>query len=145
MVKLEEAKTGDRYAVLPSRAELLIRRLPAVGEYVFPAGPKGAAPHLTSNGMAGAWRKIRRDAGLEGDAGHAGNSRKTYTSVGNALGIGDDMLRILTGHSAAGSHGVYLRITPEHRQHADRIAETIAERLGLPPKDNILQMVPRGA
>ena len=63
---LEEAKTGQRCAVLPTRAEDLIRELPRASEFVFPGRQSGESlgGDGRSHGLGNAWKRIRSRAKL---------------------------------------------------------------------------------
>lgn len=131
---LEETKTGERSAVLPTRAEKLIKTLPPLSEFVFP-GRKDGQPlggEEDSHGLGNAWKRIRTQAGLPAGR-RLYDGRHTWVTTAASLGIGDDVRRVLAGHApASGSaHGVYLHADPKFRRAADRVANSLAKSLSL--------------
>ena len=61
------------------------------------------------------------------------DGRHTWISIAGGLGIGDDVRRVLAGHATANgsAHGSYLHASPIYRESADKVAEKIAEGLGI--------------
>jgi integrase len=131
---LEKTKTGERSAVLPLRAEKLLGALPRVSNYIFPGRMLGQ--HLggeeDSHGLGNAWKRIRTQAGLAAGR-RLYDARHTWVTTAASLGIGDDVRRVLAGHTpASGSaHGAYLHADPKFRRAADQVANSLAKSLGL--------------
>ena len=131
---LRETKTGDRSAILPTRAETLIQGLPQISEYVFPGrldGKRlGGAGH--SHGLEETWKRIRTKAGLA-TGRRLYDARHTWVTTAASMGVGDDVRRVLAGHApASGSaHGTYLHADPKFRRAADQVANKLAKSLGL--------------
>ncbi len=129
---LPDSKTGARVAVLSTRAERIIAKLPHVGDYVFPgrnAGEPLGGAHAIEHGLRPAWERARARVGARL---RLYDARHTWISTASALGIGDDLCRLLAGHAKAnGAHGKYLHVLPEHRRAANRVADTIARKLEL--------------
>lgn len=128
---LPTSKTGARVAVLSTRAERIIAKLPRVSEFVFPGRnvdqPLGGAASF-EHGLSTAWRRVQESAGPL----RCYDGRHTWISTASALGIGDDLRRLLAGHAkAGGAHGVYLHVLPEHRKAANRVADALGRKLGL--------------
>jgi len=131
---LEETKTGERSAVLPTKAEKVLKTLPRVGEFVFP-GRKDGLPlggEEDSHGLGIAWKRIRTYAGLPAGR-RLYDARHTWITTAASLGIGDDVRRVLAGHAAASgsAHGAYLHADPKFRRAADQVANKLAKNLGL--------------
>ncbi len=63
---LEERKTGQRCAVLPTRAEKLIRALPHLGEFIFPGRQEGqpVGGEDDWHGLGNVWKRVRAEQGF---------------------------------------------------------------------------------
>lgn len=134
LLYLEKTKTGERSAVLPTRAEKLLGTLPRVSAYIFPGRVLGQplGGEEDSHGLGNAWKRIRMQGGLAAGR-RLYDARHTWVTTAASLGIGDDVRRVLAGHApASGSaHGVYLHADPKFRRAADQVANALAKSLGL--------------
>jgi integrase len=125
-LKLDDSKTGPREVLLGKPAILLLqrRRQHRHGAYVFPSPFDADKPRRT---IICAWRRICRDAGLDGLRLH--DLRHTFASHAVMQGEGLFMAGKLLGHRYASSTERYAHLEGKFLlDAAERIGEEIIRR-----------------
>ena len=122
-LRLPDAKTGARVVSLSEPAVRLLDALPRLhgNPWVIP----GRKPGTHMHGIEGAWKIIRKRAGLEGVRIH--DLRHSFASRALALGEGLPMIGKLLGHAHLETTARYAHLTRDSvRASAIRIAESVA-------------------
>ena len=123
-LRLPDSKTGARAVALPPQAVELLRSLLSAhdGPWVIP----GRKPGTRLANVDGAWRMIRKRAGLGGVRLH--DLRHSYASRALALGEALPVIGKLLGHSRLETTARYAHLARDSAQEAaERVAASIAE------------------
>lgn len=129
MLRLSDSKTGPRTVFLSSAARAVIARQPRTGSpYVFPSLKDASRPRSTELSL---WRKVRREARIEGVRLH--DLRHTFASHAVMRRVPLPVLSRLLGHSRDRMAMRYAHVCDrEAANAADRIGSAIADLLGVP-------------
>lgn len=118
-IRLADSKTGPRNVFLCTRARVILERQPKSGsKYVFPALTNPLQVRSTELSL---WRKVRKEAGLEGVRLH--DLRHTFASYAVIRGVSLPVVSRLLGHTKTS-------MTLRYAHVRDRDTEAAAERVG---------------
>ena len=128
VLRLSDGKTGPRTVFLSSAARAVIARQPRTGSpYVFPSLKDASQPRSSELSL---WRKVRREARIEGVRLH--DLRHTFASHAVMQRVPLPVLSRLLGHSRDRMALRYAHVCDtEAAEAADRIGSAIADLLGL--------------
>ena len=128
VLRLSDGKTGPRTVFLSSAARTVIARQPRTGSpYVFPSLKDASRPRSSELSL---WRKVRREARIEGVRLH--DLRHTFASHAVMRRVPLPVLSRLLGHSRDRMALRYAHVCDtEAAEAADRIGSAIADLLGL--------------
>ena len=127
VLRLSDSKTGPRTVFLSTAARAVIARQPRTGPYVFPSLKDASRPR---SGELSLWRKVRREARIEGVRLH--DLRHTFASHAVMRRVPLPVLSRLLGHSRDRMALRYAHVCDhEAAEAADRIGSTIADLLGV--------------
>lgn len=151
LVRIVDAKTKTRNALISSRVESLLRALPTLAapddmpykyklcQWVFPGRSKRdelptrpIGGDGRTHGLKNVWETIQQLADLPRTNRVIYSFRHTFVVTGTKLNVNADLLRLLVGHakSRSDAHMAYANIIPDdHRGHVDLIAEHIYSRM----------------
>ena len=116
---LADSKTGPRKVFLCARARVILERQPKSGsEFVF---PELRDPLRVRSPELSLWRKVRKEAGLEGVRLH--DLRHTFASYAVIRGVSLPVVSRLLGHAKTS-------MTLRYAHVRDRDTEAAAERIG---------------
>lgn len=136
---LPDTKTGRSVRPLGTAALEVLRAVPFAGNpYMFPGAKEG--DHLKE--VKRLWLGAKHAAGVRV---RLHDLRHSFTTVGRELGYSDYVIARLVGHVIDGMTGRYGDVPGQIvKQAADRIAQTIANRLAGRTAD-VLSLAPGGA
>ena len=118
-LRLADSKTGPRRIFLCARARVILERQPKSGsEFVFPALENPSQARSTELSL---WRKVRKEAGIEGVRLH--DLRHTFASHAVIRGVSLPVVSRLLGHAKTS-------MTLRYAHVRDRDTEAAAERIG---------------
>lgn len=126
-LELPTSKTGQKRVPIGAPALELLATLPRIdgNPYVLP----GEKEKMHLVGLPRAWRRIRKNAGLESVRLH--DLRHSFASVGAGAGMGLQVVGKLLGHRHPATTARYAHIADDPaKAAADRIAVTISNSLG---------------
>lgn len=128
VLRLSDSKTGPRTVFLSNAARTVIARQPRTGSpYVFPSLKDASRPR---SGELSLWRKVRREASIEGVRPH--DLRHTFASHAVMRRVPLPVLSRLLGHSRDRMALRYAHVCDrEAADAADRIGSNIARLLGV--------------
>lgn len=128
VLRLSDSKTGPRTVFLSSAARAVIAQQPRRGSpYVFPSLKDASRPR---SGELSLWRKVRREACIEGVRLH--DLRHTFASHAVMRRVPLPVLSRLLGHSRDRMALRYAHVCDhEAAEAADRIGSAIADLLGV--------------
>ena len=128
VLRLSDSKTGPRTVFLSSAARAVIARQPRTGSpYVFPSLKDASRPR---SGELSLWRKVRREAGIEGVRLH--DLRHTFASHAVMRRVPLPVLSRLLGHSRDRMALRYAHVCDRAAaEAAGRIGSAIADLLGV--------------
>lgn len=128
VLRLSDSKTGPRTVFLSSAAHAVITRQPRTGSpYVFPSLTDASRPRSNELSL---WRKVRREARIEGVRLH--DLRHTFASHAVMGRVPLPVLSRLLGHSQDRMAMRYAHVCDrEASDAAERIGSTIADLLGV--------------
>lgn len=116
---LADSKTGPRIVFLSTRARAILERQPKSGSaFVFPSLRNPSRSRSTELSL---WRKVRKQAGIEGVRLH--DLRHTFASYAVMRGVSLPVVSRLLGHAKTG-------MTLRYTHVSDRDTEAAAERVG---------------
>ena len=129
---LPDTKTGARTITLPQAAMQVLADIPKI-----PGNPwviAGRKPNTHLKGLDVGWRTLRSRARLEDVRIH--DLRHSYASRALALGESLPMIGKLLGHKQIETTARYAHLADDSvHASAERIAESLAEDLGIAPSD----------
>jgi len=140
-LRLEDSKTGQKIVMLGAPALQILASLSKQegSDYVFPA-MKGKGHYI---GLPKAWRRIRKQAGLEDVRIH--DLRHSFASVGAGAGMGLQVVGKLLGHSNPKTTARYAHIADDPvRAAADSISGSIAAAMEGKPEAEIVKFKKQG-
>lgn len=129
--RLEDSKTGAQIRPIGSAAFRLIGSLPIsqTSQFIFPAARGDGA----FDGLRKIWNQICERAGVEDAVMHT--LRHSYASVAAELNYSDATIAAMLGHSLGTITSRYTHFIDEVlRATADRVSETIADRMTTDPE-----------
>jgi integrase len=129
LLHLGDSKTGKKSIVLSAPAMEVLATLPRMGRFVIASESAGRKDERPRADLQRPWKLVCRAAGLEGVRIH--DLRHSFASVGAAGNLGLPIIGTLLGHRSPDVTQRYAHLADSPlRAAADRIAATIAARLG---------------
>jgi integrase len=123
LLVLVDSKTGTSIRPLSREAARLLAGLPRIGEYVFPGG--GTTGRLVA--VERTWRRVRREAGLDGTGVCLHTLRHSFASLAVSAGVPLYTVGKALGHKTPSMTARYAHCAPAAMQQA---SEAVSAAIG---------------